>query len=155
MIEEVKLVPVVIGEGRVTKIDLPLDGAEVRLLFTEELESPVVLTFKDPITGYYVNIFDHRKASREAFRLGRAEVFEQAFYMTPCLVGFRLKGRTQYFVINDIGTTDMRDGGESESLNLTRRDLMDHERYRVVIDADKKSAIHPATGICLVRPRPR
>lgn len=146
------VVPVVIGEGRVVRIDLPLDGAEVGLLSEEDPESPVVLTFRDPATRYYVRIYDHRQRSRETFRRGDDEAFERAFYETPCLVGFRLKNG-QYVVINDIGTPDMRDGGGNEALILTARHIINHAECRVM--SGNKPAIHHATGICLVEPRPK
>lgn len=159
-----KVVPVVIGEGRVVRIDLALDGCEAGLLFEEDPESPVVVTFKDPKTGYYVNIFDHRVKSREAFRSDDDEAFEEAFYATPCLVGFRLKGKTQYFAINDIGTPDMRDGGDGEGLVLTsisaiKFDPRTYQWYRLITWKNPKSGklhpvMHPSTKICLVEPRP-
>ncbi len=143
----------VAGEGRVTEIQLTLDGCEVSVLDEADPESPVVLKFTDENTGYYINIYDHRRISRETFRSNDDSAFEEAFVVTPCLVGFRLKGKTQYIAINDIGTADMRDGGEGEKLILTRVGWFDSTKYRVFNQS--RPAIHVATGICLVEPRPK
>jgi len=143
---------VVLGEGRVERIELdPKVAEEVEMLAVEEQDQPpVVLRFWDPERSYYLSIYDHREASRKAF-LNNGDLLK-VFHKAPCLVGFRKKGKTSYCVITDLGTPDMRDGGEDERLVLTRTGAFDKRRYRVI--GQNQPAIHPATGICLVEPRP-
>lgn len=142
--------PKVIAEGRVVQIDLRAEEAvEIRPL-KEEADAPIVLCFKDPHTGFYIQVFDHRSSVRGAYDED-LRPFDEIFRVaTPCLVGFRQKNGTTYIAINHIGTPDMRDGGEGEELVLTRAGRFDKKQYRVMGDG---KAIHNPTGVCLVEPR--
>ena len=148
----------VIAEGRVVQIDVRAEDAEEIFLLDEREESPVVLRYEltDKEPRSYILLYDHRKASRERFQstgeewLG--ELCRQFQENVPCLCGFRFR-KGLYVVLNDIGTADMRDGGEDEKLILTRAGRYNKTEYRVMRSLDGiHDACHMDTGIRLCRP---
>lgn len=144
---------VVIAEGRVAGIWLDPATAKVTWLDVPEHDGPkpVRVTYKNLDSGHYVVVYDHRLDVGAALSRGR-HGFNKAFAASvPCLGSFRRKGRTLYIVLADIGTKDIRDGGESEKFVLGYAGEFDHESHRVMANG---AAIHPATGICLLEPRP-
>jgi len=145
-------IKIAIAEGRVGRIELDISGINCGRL-SDDKDAPVVFEFRGP-NGFYILLYDHRSEVIEAFESGDDQRLEETFYQTPCLVGFRLKGgRTQYLVIAPIGTLDIHDGGEEESLILTQRPIMDQGSYRVMVGSNGIAAIHLDTKICLVEPR--
>ena len=148
---ETQTTPTIVAEGRLARIDLRVSEAtEVRRLITDDPESPVELRSQGP-RGFYIRVFDHRKGAREAFQLGGMPVYAAFFILDlPCVCGFRLKGATQYVALNDVGTPDMRDGGEGEGLLLTRAGSFDKSQWKVMAQG---KALHLDTGICLCEPR--
>lgn len=145
--------PNVLGEGRVEKIDLRVDEADsIGMLGVDEEEDPVVLEFKDKEKKYYLNVYDHRAASRRTFLDGNG--FIKAFQETPCLAGFRKKGQTLYCIVADIGTEDVRDG-VTDGFVLSVVGRYDKRDYRVVGGSSGVPAIHPRTSICFLEPRPQ
>lgn len=135
----------VIGEGRITEIDLSLTGTEINWFNQDDPNSPVVITFFGG--RHFVRLFDHREKARAIFKQ-YPNSYRLLFSRLdePCLGGYRLKGKTQFFVLSDIGTEDMRDGGEEEKLVLT---TLPQRRARRVL----ANAVHPATQICICESR--
>ena len=148
----------IIAEGRVAKIDLQIE--EICMVEMqphangEETNSPVMIQFFGCLknSSYYLRVFDHRQASREAFQEGGEKALIEVFNQTPCLARFAVK-RCQYLAIVDIGTDDVHDGGTKEQLVITTTDQFRHSTHRVMRNGDLV-ALHLATGICLVEPRP-
>lgn len=144
---------VVLGEGRINRIDLDLiDASDPCLMDSDKPDSPVLLDFYDQDVKYYLRIYDHRDESRRAYMEGTNGEFAAAFKKTPCLCGFRKKGATLYCVLADIGTADIRDN--KEEFILTKVRTFNRIELRVIGGTENKPAMHPATGICLVEPRP-
>lgn len=144
-------VVMVVAEGRVAEINIdPLKAREIRPR-GEGPDEPIVFTFYGPY-NFYIKVFDHRPEIRMYFDSGDNEGLKEAFGQTPCLVGFRLHGRTQYIVIVPVGweRNDIRDGGEKDQYLFTRRGEYDPKVYKILGDG-KYSAVHIDTGICLTR----
>lgn len=147
--EVLEITPMVIAEGRVSVIDLDILECDVQLLRSDD-KSPLVLTFRGE-DGFWINIYDHRTGTIEAFRKEGLGGLDEIFSAVPCLCACRVK-KGQYFVLADIGTPDIADDGEGQGLVLTTLTQLDRKAYRVMRDGNR-DALHPATGICLVEPR--
>lgn len=153
--QQVKVVPRDVAVGRIKEIQLDLEGVEAGLLNVEDQETPVVLVFKGP-TGFYIPIYDHRQAVREAFQQGGDQTLQEAFESSvPCVGGYRIKGNRQYIVLADLGTLDIRDGGEEEALVLIRFDREAKEKYRVAARPHDPVPMHRDTKIAVCEARPQ
>lgn len=151
--------PIIVGQGRVVKIDLPWPGVEFKPMNPDDLESPIVWKFKGD-KSFWINIYDHRTDVRQAYaKFFNKEIklvdLIRAFRLTvPCLGRLALKGQTQYISLTDLGVTDMFDSGD-HGLSLIVAGSFDHDTLRVIRDEKSgQMAMHPATRICLVEPRP-
>lgn len=151
MATETKVQPeTIIAEGRLHAIGLDVSKAQIVPFTIGDLEAPIVVTVKGD-RGFYIRIYDHRQATREAYANGGNVA--AAFGQCPCLVRFAVKKGTQYVVLADLGTADMVDTGRKHPLVLTKTGHYDKDFFRVKC-LDDQPALHLATKICVVEPRP-
>ena len=145
-----KAIPIDVVVGRIGLIRLDIAGVEAGPLSLEDPESPIALEFRNSKTGFYIVIYDHRRAVRQAFDQGD-DAFQLAFEKTvPCVGGFRLKENRQYIVLADLGTPDIHDGGPDECLVLTRYDGAEtKQRFRVCSFPGHREPIHRDTKIAI------
>ncbi|MEI6039911.1 MAG: hypothetical protein WCP93_01010 [Candidatus Berkelbacteria bacterium] len=151
--------PNIIGQGRIVMIDLPFQGVEFKPMNPDDVESPIIWKFTGE-KGFWINIYDHRMKTRQAYvkffekEIQVIELVREFRRAMPCLGRFSLKGNTQYISLTDLGVEDMFDSGD-HGLRLTLAGSFDHDAFRVIRDEKSgKMAMHQATKICLLEPRP-
>lgn len=148
--------PVNVGVGRIVKIRLDISDVDCAFLNNPPREDdPVVFCFEEMPGGYYIDVYDHRLKVREAFRKGNKEDLAAVFTgSVPCVGGYRLKEQRQYIVLLDIGA-DLKipDGGPEQKLILTCGGQFSRRTHRVMRNGGR-DALHKATKICVVEPRP-
>jgi len=142
----------IIIEGRLSQINLdPANAREIGSVVDDQASAISLAFYGD--YGFYIRIFDQRRKSINSFcNCTRREFFSVFKENLPAIVSYRLNNMIQYIVIADIGSPDMRDDGEAEGLVLTKAGTFDRKFYRVPSNG-KHSAIHTATGICILEPR--
>lgn len=142
--------PRILIQGRVLEIGISIAKADM-VARRDGDDQPVVFTFNGR-NGKFINIFDHRAATALAwaqYQLDKdQDKLDAVFASCPCL-GRMAEKTARYIVLADIGTADMWEDGDEAELVLARGGEFNRTDFMVIDEA-----IHPATGICFIAPRP-
>jgi len=148
--ENQKPQPRILIQGKILEIGLSITKADM-VTRREGDDQPVAITYEGR-NGKFINIFDHRAATVAAWAQYQVDHdkdrLDAAFAACPCL-GRMAEKTSQYIVLTDMGVEDMWQEGDEEELILTRGGEFDRKNFFV-----PNEAIHPATSICFIAPRP-
>jgi hypothetical protein len=150
--EQLPMPPTVIVDAVLDEIRLSLrDVSQIGWL---ENHSAIKLVFRGP-RNYFVMVFDHRRASMEAFDKG-IDAYREVFRHTPCLARFGRK-TGQYIALVDLDDPESDIGKCGEPLTrgvIFAKAPVDRMLYRVVVNGTE-TALHLDTGLCFARRLPQ